>query len=193
MSDRVGVDAVRTFVAERTAGSECALDEAFAEFYRTAFPRVYAFVRTQVSSVALAQELVARVFLKAYRHRKSLPAGERGLTWVFRIARNIIIDHWRVEGRRDSAHVSLDELGDVPDGNADPEVLYAMKERQVLVLQVLATMSHDERILLGLRFTAQRTNREVAGILGISEAAVSMRLLRALRRLKEELSDRCAP
>lgn len=194
MSDHSGVDTVRAFAADRaTGGEECALDDAFAEFYGIAFPRVYAFVRTQVSSVALAQELVARVFLKAYRHRKSLPAGERGLTWVFRIARNTVIDHWRVDGRRDSAHVPLDELADLPDTNANPEVLYATKERQALVLRVLSTMSDDERMVLGLKFTAQRTNREVAAILGISEAAVSMRLLRALRRLKEQLSDQCLP
>jgi RNA polymerase sigma factor (sigma-70 family) len=53
----------------------------------------------------------------------------------------------------------------------------------------MSAMGVDDRMLLSLKFTAQRTNREVAGILGISEAAVSMRLLRALRRLRERLAD----
>lgn len=194
MSDHPGADAVRAFPARcGTTLRESALDDAFAEFYASAFPRVYSFIRAQVGSATLAQELVARVFLKAYRHRSRLPEGEDGLTWLFRIARNTVIDHWRVEGRRDSAHVPLEELSEVADGRATPEDLYATKQRQAIVLQAMGTMSTNDRMLLALKFTAQRTNREIAAILGISEAAISMRLLRALRRLKEQLADRCLP
>jgi RNA polymerase sigma-70 factor (ECF subfamily) len=193
MSDDSAVDAVRAFTGEcAPTAQESAVDEAFAEFYNAAFHRVYSFVRMQVSSVALAEELVARVFLKAYRHRKKLPQGDSALTWLFRIARNTVIDHWRTDGRREAADVSLDELADVADAQPNPEVLYAAKEQQAMVLRVIGTMSIDDRVLLGLKFMAQRTNREVAVILGISEAAVSMRLLRALRGLKDRLSDQCS-
>jgi RNA polymerase sigma-70 factor (ECF subfamily) len=193
MSDDSAADAVRAFAHRRAInGQESALDEAFAEFYVAAFPRVYSFIRMQVSSVALAEELVARVFLKAYRNRTKLPDGEGSLTWLFRIARNTVIDHWRVEGRRDAADVSLDELADVADAQPNPEILYAEKELQAMALRLIGTMSIDDRVLLGLKFMAQRTNREVAAILGISEAAVSMRLLRALRVLKDRLSDQCS-
>jgi RNA polymerase sigma factor (sigma-70 family) len=75
------------------------------------------------------------------------------------------------------------------DSNANPEALYAAKERQARLLRAMSAMCVDDRMLLSLKFTAQRTNREVADILGISEAAVSMRLLRALRRLRERLAD----
>jgi RNA polymerase sigma factor (sigma-70 family) len=46
-----------------------------------------------------------------------------------------------------------------------------------------------DRTLLALKFSARRTNREIAGILSVSEGAVSMRLLRALRRLRDHLQE----
>jgi RNA polymerase sigma factor (sigma-70 family) len=55
---------------------------------------------------------------------------------------------------------------------------------------VLSQLDKDDRTILGLKFTAQQTNREIAAILELSEGAVSMRLLRALRRLRERLSER---
>lgn len=173
-----------------TRGEAVELDAAFVEFYAEAFPRVYSFIRSQVGAQASAQELVARVFLKAYCHRSKLPRGGAATTWLFRIARNTVIDYWRVEGRRESASVSLEELADRPDANDNPEVLYAAKERQAMLLRVMGSLCVDERMLLGLKFTGQRTNREVAAILGISEAAVSMRLLRALRNLRDQLAQR---
>lgn len=189
MTDPVNADAVPAFPVACARGEVLELDAAFVELYATAFPRVYSFIRSQVGAPAPAQELVARVFLKAYRHRRKLPGGEAASIWLFRIARNTVIDYWRVEGRRDQARVSLDELSDMPDAAANPEALYAAKERQAALLRVMSTMCVDDRMLLGLKFTAQRTNREVAAILGISEAAVSMRLLRALRRLRDQLAD----
>jgi RNA polymerase sigma factor (sigma-70 family) len=64
-----------------------------------------------------------------------------------------------------------------------------MKERWAVLLRVISLMDDDDRILLGLRFAAERTNREIAAVLSLSEAAVSMRLLRTLRRLRELLME----
>jgi RNA polymerase sigma factor (sigma-70 family) len=55
---------------------------------------------------------------------------------------------------------------------------------------VLSQLDKDDRTILGLKFTAQQTNREIAAVLELSEGAVSMRLLRALRRLRERLLER---
>jgi DNA-directed RNA polymerase specialized sigma24 family protein len=123
MSDRVGAEAVQAFAVGCAPSEAVELDAAFVELYATSFARVYAFIRSQVGPAVLAQELVARVFLKAYRHRQKLPNGEAAAIWLFRIARNTVIDYWRVEGRRESANVSLDELAEVPDTNANPEAL----------------------------------------------------------------------
>jgi RNA polymerase sigma factor (sigma-70 family) len=160
----------------------------FAQLYATTFPRIYSYVRSQVCDVSVAQEIVGRVFLKAYRHRLKMPPGDGALTWTFRIAHTMLIDYWRVEGRHSAASISLDELGDLRDEHDDPEARYATKERQALLLRGMQELSRDDRELLALKFTAERTNREIAEVLGLTEAAISMRLLRALRRLKQRLA-----
>lgn len=163
-------------------------DAGFTELYQANFSRVYSFVRSQVSSTADAQELVGRIFLKACTHWRRAPRHDEAVLWLFTIARTTVIDYWRVDKRRESTRVSLDEVADVPDQAVDPESGYALKERQALLLTVLGLLDEDNRMLLGLKFTAQRTNREIAAVLRISEAAVSMRLMRALRRLRSELA-----
>jgi RNA polymerase sigma factor (sigma-70 family) len=188
VADSLAGDAAHSLPAISVEAGE-ALDAAFAELYEANFSRVYSFVRSQVSSTTDAQELVGRIFLKACTHWRRAPRHDEAVLWLFKIARNTVVDYRRVEQRHESARVSLDELAELPDGAVDPEAGYATKERQALLLNVLARLDDDNRMLLGLKFTAQRTNREIAAMLGISEAAVSMRLMRALRRLRGELTQ----
>ena len=165
------------------------LDSAFDELYRAAWPKVYSFVRCQVRDAQIAQELAGRVFFKAYVNRARAPSGPAAILWIFRIAHNTVIDHWRVEQRREPVRLSLDELADVPSRGLDPEAAYVIKERQALVIRAMGELDAPERSLLALKFAAQRTNREIAAILDLSEAAISMRLLRALRRVRRRLRD----
>jgi RNA polymerase sigma-70 factor (ECF subfamily) len=161
--------------------------EGFEQLYLSAFPKVYAFIRSQVRTVETAQDIVGRIFLKAYQHYPKAPAGAAALVWLFRIAHTVLIDHWRVEGRRDAASISIEDLADIPETGINPEAAYSLKERKGLLLAAMQELSSDDRALLGLKFNAQQTNREIAVILDLAEAAVSMRLLRALRRLRAGL------
>jgi RNA polymerase sigma-70 factor (ECF subfamily) len=168
---------------------EMALDEAFEVMYRRTWSRVYSFIRCQVNDRATAQELAGRAFFKAFNHRHRQPNGLDALLWILRIAHNVVIDYWRVEGRRKGVTISLDELGDIAGTTMDPEVAALTRERQAVLLRLMGRLDDREQSLLALKFGAQRTNREIAAVLSISEGAVSMRLLRALRRLREELQE----
>jgi RNA polymerase sigma-70 factor (ECF subfamily) len=108
---------------------------------------------------------------------------------MLRIARNVLIDHWRVERRRAAVTISLDELGQLPGTTLDPESASVKRERQAALLRLIGDLDEPERSLLALKFAARRTNREIAAVLALSEAAVSMRLLRALRRLRRRLQE----
>ncbi len=167
-----------------------ALDARFEHLYASAFPRVYGFVRTQVPNVQTAQEVASRIFLKAYKHRSKAPEGPESFIWLFRIAHTVLIDYRRVEGRREAVNVSIDEVAEFAGEAPTPEAEYATKERAAAVLSAMNDMDRDDRLILGLKFSGQRTNREIAQILDISEGAVSMRLLRSLRRLRERLAQR---
>lgn len=162
-------------------------DASFQQLYDAAFPRVYAFIRCQVANVETAQDLVSRVFVKAYRHRSSQPPAEAGMQWVFRIARTTLIDYWRVDRRREAATLPLDEIAELPSETGNPEAAYERKQRSADIVRMLADLNDDDRMIVALKFAGQRTNRDIAAIMSISDAAVSMRLLRALRRLRHAL------
>jgi RNA polymerase sigma factor (sigma-70 family) len=160
---------------------------AFEELYSAAFPKVYAFIRSQVATTEAAQELVSRVFLKAYRHREKAPRGGAAMQWVFRIAHTTLIDYWRVEKRHERASLPIHEIAELPAASTDPETAYERKRQIGDLLQVVSDLGEEDRAMLSLKFAAHRTNRDIAGILHVSEGAVSMRLLRSLRRLRERL------
>lgn len=174
---------------KETREATVASDVVFEDLYSAAFPRVYSFVRCQVATTETAQEIVSRVFLKACKHRERLPAGDAAMHWIFRIAKTTLVDYWRVEGRRDRVSVSLQELSDLPSSGTTPEVAYERRQQVSDLLQTVGDLPTEDRLMLALKFAADRTNRDIAHILNLSEAAVSMRLLRALRRLKRRLQS----
>lgn len=163
---------------------------SFEAMYQTALPKVYGYMRCQVPCADTAQELVSRVFFKVYRHWRNAPAEPAAIQWVFRIARNTLIDYWRTDKRRATANLPIEDVGTLRASSIDPEADYQSRQRRSDVLRALADLPDGDRELLSLKFIAHRTNREIAVVLEISEAAVSMRLLRALRRMRKQLQDK---
>lgn len=186
-SDEAFADGLLDAVTTPVQGVDIA--QGFELWYRSVLPKVYAFVRSQVSDTHTAQDLVSHIFLKAYHHRDRLPAGQAAVLWIFRVAQNALIDHWRVEGRRAAATLSIDELVDVPENAVSPEASYARRQRQRVILRAMSSLNETDRLVLSMKFAGQRTNREIAKILHMSEGAISMRLLRALQRMRARLRE----
>ena len=164
-------------------------DAAFEALYQASFARVYALARWQLGDPDAAQDVVSQTFLKAFEHRRRAPSGEGMTLWLFRIARNTVIDYLRVHRRRAGHTTSIDELAEPIDAGDSPEAAAARRERRAQLLRALAELPERDRAVLALKFGAQRTNREICRILDLSEGAVAMRLLRALRRLRQECGD----
>ncbi|TMG04594.1 MAG: RNA polymerase sigma factor, partial [Chloroflexi bacterium] len=74
----------------------------FEDIYRDYLGRIYAYVRAQVGTSADAEDITAQVFMNAYQAYARFEA--RNTTpsaWLFRIARNATLDHFRAHGRRE--------------------------------------------------------------------------------------------
>ena len=162
-------------------------EDAFLRLYEAVLPKVYAFIRAQVGQPHIAEDIVGRVFEKVYRHVDSVPPGREGHLDL-RVAHRTLIDYRRGEGRRQRALVPLDAVAE-PVAQSNPEGSCLRRERQALLLREIGRLSERDRLLLGLRFGGQRTNRDIATLLGVSEGAVSMRLLRAVERLRRRLQE----
>jgi RNA polymerase sigma-70 factor (ECF subfamily) len=150
--------------------------------YAESFRGVYGYIAARVQDVQTAEDLTSETFLRAWRRwppRKV--TGSVPKAWVFQIARNLVIDHYRASSRRPT--VPLDGV------NAhDPQEIPGEDGhlRTIALQMTLATLSPRDQDVLSLRL-AGLSNREIGSVLELSEAAAGMACLRALRRLREKL------
>lgn len=156
----------------------------FAEKYRAYLPRILNYMRLRVGDEALAQDLTATTFERAFAGIDSLRSEGAFGGWIFTIARNVVAQHYR--DRRET--VLLDKLGEMVDPAPSPEgrAMSAAELREILAgLQML---SEREREIIRLKFIGELKNREIAPIMGLSESHVAVILYRALRKLRRRLA-----
>jgi len=148
--------------------------------YRQELPRIYNFFRYRLGNDALAEDLTSITFEKAWRsrhqHRHDLAAFS---TWLFAIAKNVAIDHFR----RRRVEVPIEELSESPaSGDLEAEILRRSQFRRLS--RLMDELPDRERELLALKYGSGLTNREIAGLTGVSESNIGTILYRTVRRLR---------
>ncbi|HEY8767053.1 MAG TPA: sigma-70 family RNA polymerase sigma factor [Dehalococcoidia bacterium] len=158
-------------------------NDAIRQLYEKYFPKIYNYAFMQMGDVQAAEDLASDVMLKMiesiqkYTFR-GLPFG----AWVFRIARNRLIDLHRRRKRR--GEVDLSET--LSTALANPQVLAerALERGQLQI--ALKHLTDEQRQVIVLKFIEGFDNRSVGQIMGRSEGAIKSlqhRALGALRRL----------
>jgi len=158
-------------------------EEALKSLYETYYPKIYGYAFLQMGDVQAAEDLASDVMLKmiesirSYKF-KGLPFG----AWVFRIARNRLIDLHRRRKRRGEVDLSETLAGTL----ASPQ---SMAERALERGQLQIAMKHlteEQRQVIVLKFIQGFDNRSIGRIMGRSEGAIKSlqhRALHALRRV----------
>lgn len=157
--------------------------DAFAKLYDSYVDRVYRFIYFRVSNEQVAEDLSSQVFLKAWENLGRYEI--RGLSfgaWLFRIARNLVIDYYRTK----KDHESLEEDGSVAtdaaltvDGKMDAEF-----EAEWL-RSAMKHLTDDQRTVLTLKFIEGLSTAEIAEVMGKRQGAVRALQLRGLQALAE--------
>jgi len=159
---------------------------AFGELYRLYVTRIHRYVAYQINDRVLAEDITNQVFLRAmqaigrYQHH-SVPQFN---AWIFRIAKNVVVDNWRA--KRDT--VPLDEALATERGetlDAHFESLARREELQV-AMQVL---TEDQREVLILRFGMGMSHREVAERMDRNEEAIRALQFRAISSLRDVMAE----
>lgn len=161
-------------------------ETAFASLYDAFAVRLYRFFLARVREPADAEDLVQRVFIKV---AESLPRYEqRGVpfgAWLFRIARNMLIDFERA--KRPTS--PLEALAGMPDSVPGPAALAEAGMAQAHIRAALDTLTQDQRDVVIYRFFAGLTPGEIGVLIGKREGSVralQFRALEGLRRLGVE-------
>jgi RNA polymerase sigma-70 factor, ECF subfamily len=146
--------------------------------------RVYRFVLVRVHAPSDAEDLLQKIFVKVI---EGLPAYEaRGLpfaAWLFRIARNTVIDHERTR----HTHASLDEAVEHADERAGPEELAAAALDRIAVRSALAELTPEQQDVITYRFFAGLSPREIGLLMDRREGAIRALQFRAIQSLRNTL------
>jgi RNA polymerase sigma-70 factor (ECF subfamily) len=160
--------------------------DKFAEKYRVFFPRVFAYVYGRVHNVHLTEDLVADVFERAFLKVDSLRNDEAFSTWLFTIARNVIISHGRKRYRETT--IDPDVLKEIAPSGASVEGDILLREELNTVARLLKDFPQREQDIVSLKFDAELTNSQIAQIMELSEPNVRVILFRTLRKLREQMA-----
>jgi len=160
--------------------------EAFGVLYRQYVDRIYNYVYYRTGSHRDAEDLTARVFIRAMRHIENYE--DRGLpitAWLYRIAHNLVANWHRDNSRR--REIPLDERILVYFHYKDehPEAHLLETEELDELLQVIRNLPTDRQQLLILKFVERLSNREIGQIMGRTEGAIKSLYHRTLIAIRE--------
>jgi RNA polymerase sigma factor (sigma-70 family) len=158
------------------------LPRDFEAWYIEHKSAVFRYVRFRVATREAAEDVTSLVFMKALRSFERYdPTRAAPRTWLLRIARNAVTDHLRALRRRGSLHVSLDRTPDLVADVPSQDERVIKQERIQRLLNGSRRLRKADQEILSLRYGS-----------GLSNAAVAVRLHRALKRLKATVEEMAA-
>lgn len=156
----------------------------FEAIYQAHYGAVAAYARRRAADPVDAQDAVAETFTIAWRRLPELPEGDGALPWLYGVARRVLANQRRGNRRRTDLSVRLG--GPQPEPAGLDSELIASEERRT-VLAALARLRESDQEILRLAVWDELPHRDIAGLVGCSEASVAVRLHRARTRLGREI------
>ena len=170
-------------VQQARAGSPKAWDILFRRYQLPLYVYVFELLRQEQTSLDVVQE----TFINAVRHLDSLREDEKFGSWLFGIAHQKCIQHWRRQSREEFLR---DEFSGVPPEFEDsPDELLIRQEQEAEFMKLLNQLPLPQRSALLLHFVEEFSLEDIAAITGTHLGTVKSRLhyaKRALRKLMEQ-------
>jgi RNA polymerase sigma factor (sigma-70 family) len=180
-------------VDERELVEQARVDiDAFAELYRRYLPRIHAFAWRRTGSTEAAEDVCSATFEAAFRSIDSYQWRKGGIgPWLFRIAGNQTVAHYRREGRPATARgqAAIAHLSERTDqGDLSEMLAEAVPDYEISNLRsALDKLSPRYQQAIALRYLADLDPAEAARAMGLAKPALAVVLSRALKALRREL------
>jgi len=154
----------------------------FKKHYDDYFDRIYRFIYYKTQHKETAEDLVSQVFIKAYDNLdKYDPSKSSFSTWLYRIARNTVIDYYRTRKN------TVDVL-DVWDLRTDEDIEKDFEIRSKLdqVMEAMENIDKDHREIIIMRLWVNLSYAEISQIVNKNEANCRMIFSRSINKLRKE-------
>jgi RNA polymerase sigma-70 factor (ECF subfamily) len=181
------IQRVRELVERGQQGDRDALEE----LYLIHFDRIYSYLHVSVGNRHDAEDLTTQTFLKMLEKIGSFKWQSAPFSaWLFRIAHNLAMDHFRARRRWQPEE-------EVPEPPGDEEPSAELTAMQTIgresMLKLIEHLSPEQQQVLTLKFVFNLPNAEVAAILEKTEGAIKSLQHRALVSLQKQVQQQSAP
>jgi RNA polymerase sigma-70 factor (ECF subfamily) len=161
--------------------------DAFAQLYRRHRAPLYRYLLRQCRNPATAEELFQDVWTNVVRARRSYVVTARFSTYLYRLAHNRLIDHYRRSAP--AALVSFDEPDaalpePVATRASEPHSAHEVKEQAARLLALLEALPAAQREAFLLQNEAGMTIEEIAAVTGVAAETAKSRLRYAVAKLR---------
>ena len=158
--------------------------EHFSELYNRYIDKIYRFIYVSLRHRENSEDITSKVFIKSFEkiktyQTKSAPFG----AWIYGIARNALIDHYRTGGRENPTD-SLPELPHDARIEKNIDISNSMKKLDTIMSQ----FDDEIKQILTLRLWEEMPFGDIAQILNKSEGAIKMSFYRSVAKLKDQLA-----
>ena len=178
MKDQMADNQALELMRKAVAGDQ----EAFGVLYKLYFSPVYRYIFFRIRNTAVAEDLTQAVFLKVfeklpnYQDRKRPP-----LAFFFTVARNKVIDYWRVNKRTEQ----INDENDYADTGESAENIFSRTLAAEQLSRVLDKINNDQREAIILKFINEYSYPEIAAIMKKKETAVRQLVSRGIKNLRQ--------
>jgi RNA polymerase sigma-70 factor (ECF subfamily) len=161
--------------------------EAIEQLYLLHFDRIYSYLHMSVGNRHDAEDLTTQTFLKMLESIKRFRWQSAPFSaWLFRIAHNLAMDHFRAR-RRWQPEEEVPEPPGSEEPSAELEAMQAIGRQSML--ELIEKLSPEQQQVLTLKFVFNFPNADVATILGKTEGAIKSLQHRALASLQKQITQ----
>ena len=156
------------------------------ELYNTYFHDVYLYMMSLSKSEEISEEITQETFFRAMKSLDKFEGKSSIKTWLFRIARNLFINHIKKQKR-----ISDDELPiDIPDVKADFVEKISDNSEAVSIHKILHNLEEPYKEVFSLRVFSELSFKQIADIFGKTESWARVTFHRGKLKISEKLEEK---
>jgi len=162
----------------------------FENLYQTYYQKVYDFTLRRVSDPHVAEDLTSSIFEKIVKSLNDFQW--QGITvsaWIFRIARNMVIDHYR-KNNKHKGDVSLDLVSNFIESKSESALeMLIDDEIQIKLYNAIREFRDEDQYLIYYKYFEGLSNKEISDLMQMSETNIGTRLHRIRKKLRQYLNN----
>jgi RNA polymerase sigma-70 factor, ECF subfamily len=169
---------------ELILGAKKGDEQAFGKLYDLYFEKLFKFIYFRVNHKETAEDLTEDVFIKAWQRISHVKA-ESFSGWLYSIAKNTVIDHYRQK----KVMVDLQEIEGILESEQNIVEEANMAMEQKLFMNLLRKLTPEQQIVIKLKFLEGLDNDEISELIARSEGSIRVTQHRAIARLQQLLNE----